>query len=163
MKLTLSKIALIVLAVFLTFSLLFNIYFMNELNRVNSMLEYYCLLMEKREITKENIGVAIISWKVYPQQRSGVYFISITFEVTNYGRASAFVLISVDILHEGKTIYEFFETGVGRGVFIPVQRYTGIIVPPGERRTGRLDFGFLNPENFDIYPYIYVVDVCPVD
>jgi hypothetical protein len=142
-------------------SLMLNVYFLHELSRVNNELVFYRSLSGKK-ISVGDIGVYWNQWNILPQQNSGIYCAVANFEIVNYREVSAYVIVAVEVRHEGQVLYEWFETGEGRRIAEPVIRYGYYIIPPAGAKNCSLIFSFLNPENLDTYLFISVVDAFPI-
>ena len=141
-------------------SLILNVYFLYELSRVSDELVFYRSLSGKK-ISVSDIGVFWNQWNTFPQQNSDIYYAVANFEIVNYGEVSAYVIVAVEVRHEGQVLYEWFKTSEGSGVGVPIIRYGYFIIPPGSENFS-LTFSFLNSENLDTYLFISIVNAFPV-
>jgi len=160
LKLNKLKLVSIALTACLAISLMFNVYFLYDLSRLHDELVFYRSLSSKK-VSVDDIGVFWNQWNIIPQQDSSVYYAVANFEIVNYEELSAYVIVAVEVRHEGQVIYEWFKTGEGTGVGEPVVRYGYFMVPPGAKNCS-LTFSFLNPEKLDTYLFISVVEAFPI-
>jgi len=108
------KVASTILMVCLVMSILFNVYFLFRLSNSSHELE------ESKHIVAGDIGVYWNQWNQFRQQNSNIYYVVADFEIVNYGEMSAYVVVAVEVRHEGQTIYEWFETGEASHVGEPI-------------------------------------------
>ena len=149
------KVASTILVVCLVMSILFNVYFLFRLSNSSHELE------ESKHVGAGDIGVYWNQWNQFRQQNSNIYYVIADFEIVNYGEMSAYVVVAVEVRHEGQTIYEWFETGEASRVGEPIVRYGYFTVPPGGGKNCSLTFSYWNPENLDTYLFIRIVEAFP--
>ena len=151
-----KNILIVILASCLGFSILLNLYYIFSLKTPSSFQE---------PSHQVSVGVTDLQWTQYPQEQTDVYYVEVSFKLTNYGDVSAFTIVSFKICRSdsGQVLYEWFKTGEDRGVGNPIVRYGYFVVPPNKQQTYHFDFSYISPDNIPTFLKAEVTEVIPME